>query len=256
MSPSSPLSKCHSTLNPFSSRWSRHSMKKLIYSVALWWSFSVLVHATEDEYTKASWHDGLPGRLAESHITALGTKTFYGVTDLTPAFKELGVPIAEGESVIYEGGALIRHLKQSGHDLVDHILERLYRTDTQIATCKAYLKLFSPLSADDRLDTALRIGFLPDPLVAGVIDEIRRLRRRAQPRRDPFASEAPEAQPFTDEEKTRLKRLERRASLLLESAVRNLKDQLEAIEQTEAEQGAAGQPATRPESNLEGKQKP
>jgi len=211
-------------------------MKSSIHLVAFWFSFCGLIHATVDQYTKVSWYDGLPGRLVESRNIALATKAPDGVIDLTPAFKEMGAPIGEGESVLYVGGAVIRRLKQPGHDIVDHILERLYRTDSQIATCKAYFKLFSPLSAEDRLDAALRIGFLPDPLVAGVIDEIRSIRRLGQHRTDPFDSKAVIPQPFTDEEKARLKRLEKRATLLLESAVRNLKDQLEAIEQTEAKQ--------------------
>lgn len=121
---------------------------------------------------RASRLDGLP-----LHLMALdpdGIKN-GAIVDLVPAFRKLGVPIPAGGSIVYDSGngMLSRSLPPMAHDVLEEILANIYQFDNMQTACKAYYNLFKPMSGKDRIETALRTGFLPDPLISSLIDKIR-----------------------------------------------------------------------------------
>ena len=190
-----------------------------------------LARADEELYMKVSKIDGLPARLIESRALTKEIASSKEPIDLAPAFREIGLNIPQGGAIFYDHGVLLRNLDRSNHDLVDSFVEHLYRNDNQIAACRAYYNLLELLSPEDRFRTAMRIGFLPDPLVASTLDEIRSLRAEKAVSIDPFAQlSPPKPKQLTDEENARLKRLEKTASALLEISIRRLKEQLSAID--------------------------
>lgn len=209
-----------------------------------------VTRASEDLHMKASRLDGLPYRLLESRWLAKDLATSKGPIDLTPVFNEIGCNVPEGGSVLFDSGILFRNLDKHSHDRVDQIIGSLYRTDELIASGRAYYKLLEPLSAEDRFRTVMRIGFLPDPLVASMLDEIRATQALTKPlpdAGDPFAESSP-AKPLSDEEIARLRRLEKTASALLEISMQRLKDQLAVADAGKAEQPADGKAPEAPQT--------
>ena len=198
---------------------------------------TTVVKASEDLYLKVSRLDGLPYRLLESRLLAKDLASSKGPIDLTPVFNEIGCNVPEGGSVLYNSGGLVRNLDKESHDRVDQIIESLYRTDNLIASGRAYCKLLEPLSAEDRFRTVMRIGFLPDPLVASILDEIRATQALTKAS-DDFTKPAPPPKPLSEEETERLRRLEKTASAVLEISMRRLKDQLAVTDSNKAEQVA------------------
>lgn len=218
--------------------------------------------ASEDFYLKVSRLDGLPYRLLESRLLAKDLASSKGPIDLTPVFNDIGCNIPEGGSVLYDSGGLVRNLDKESHDRVDQIIGSLYRTDELIASGRAYYKLLEPLSAEDRFRTVMRIGFIPDPLVASMFDEIRAIHALEKPNNDPrlpthdpFEETSPTPKPLSEDETARLRRLEKTASALLEISIRRLQEQLAVADAGKA-QASAGQPATTSESKSEGGDKP
>ena len=189
--------------------------------------------------------DGLPLYLTETRaIDSKDLASGKGPIDLSSTFRQMGVNIPEGGFILYSGNSLICNLDQQNHGLVDTLIQAIYRTDNLIATWRAYYKLLEPMSAEDRLSTVERIGFLPDPLVASILCKIRLIRSLPEPQpKDPFAEQdPPPAKPLSTEEIARLKHLEKTATDLLEISLRRLKEQLATIDAGKAEQKAEDKP--------------
>ena len=211
---------------------------KAFTMIALLMGFvTTFTKASEDLYLKASRFDGLPSRLLESRLLAKDLASSKGPIDLTPVFREIGCNVPEGGSVLYNSGWLVRNLDNESHDRVDQIIQKLYRTDNLIASGRAYCKLLEPMSAEDRFRAVMRIGFLPDPLVASLLDEIRATQALTKAS-DDLPKSAPPPKPLSEEEAVRLRRLEKTASAVLEISMRRLKDQLAITDASKAEQVA------------------
>ena len=186
--------------------------------------------------------DGLVPRLADLQVISKTPAQDRSI-DLSDAFRKLGVSIPEWASVVYHpgSGSLICNLEPTGHDLVQQIIESIYETDNLIGAYRAYQELLEPLSSEDRLRTALRIGFIPDPLVAQLIREIQYLRSPADPPpADPFEDGKPKAEAkkasdpqSKEEEAARIAALEKKTSKLLDISLLRLKEQLATLDAAE-----------------------
>lgn len=136
-------------------------------------SGSILAHPSLT--LRVSTIDGLPERLLGEAFDRNEILSGSGVIDLAPALAANGCDIEEGESIVYIAatGTLIRNLDKIDHELVEQILDNLYRKDNLIATYTMYVDLLEKSSKEERLEIVSRIGFLPDPLVASLLNEIR-----------------------------------------------------------------------------------
>lgn len=147
----------------------------LIVIVILGWcALDGIASANPSLTTKVSRIDGLPARLLKAGGIDRPIESEVKAVDLAPTLAGLGCQFEEGESIIYHApsGNLIRNLSENNHELVDRIVDGLYRTDNLLVTLHAYIDLMEPLSSDERLHVLRRVGFLPDPLVASMAGEI------------------------------------------------------------------------------------
>ena len=197
-----------------------------------WTVLTAAASGSEDLYIKVMQLDGLPLHISE--VRAMERKDHAsgkGPIELSSAFRRMGCDIPEG--------GVICNLDEHSHGLVNTIIQSFYHTENLVATWRAYYNLLEPLSADERLRTVTRIGFLPDPLVASVVAKIRTVRSLPVPEVDPFAPDAPPPKPLNAEELAQLKNLEKTASDLLEISMRHLKEQLAVIDAGKAKQKSA-----------------
>jgi len=203
------------------------------------WSLVISNAFTHPSFTtKVSRIDGLPWRLIEGGALAKTPNPDRAV-DLAPAFKEMGCNIKEGNTIIYAAGILIRHLDDDSHKIVDEIIETIYRSDNLLATCRAYYELLEPLSSENRLRTVMRIGFLPDPLVASMINEIQRIKPASDSNLNPKQLSAKEVE--------KIRRLEIATSSILDIAIGRLKSQVSAMDLLKSEQAADGKTPEAPQ---------
>ena len=200
-------------------------------AILIWCAANGGAFANSSLTTKVSRIDGLPARLLKMEGIDLIMKSDAKTVDLAPALSALGCSLEEGESIIYHAasGSLIRNLSENNHELVDRIVDGLYRTDNLLASMRAYLDLMEPLSGDERLKALKRVGFLPDALVASM------------------AIETSLAEGVEDRQELNRKTLE-----LLNIALDRMKRQIAVMESPRTEVGA-GQAAAAPESKPEGK---
>ena len=148
-------------------------MSRYPIAILVWCALNGIVFANPSLTTKVSRIDGLPARILKVGGIAQPVKSDVKSVDLAPALAELGCRFEEGESIIYHApsGNLIRNLSENNHELVDRIVDGLYRTDNLLATLHAYIDLMEPLTGYERLKVLRRVGFLPDPLVASMAGE-------------------------------------------------------------------------------------
>jgi hypothetical protein len=208
-------------------------MKKLWASTALLFSTAFAL-AHEDLYVKASRLDGLPLKINDTRLLKQPLDGLPKEINLSEAFAELGVNLPDGGSILYNtrSGWVIRRLDDATHDMVDHILDSLYRRETATAIAGAYLELLKPLPKEERIQAVLRIGYFPDPLVAGYLDEVRQMRSgRQELEEDPFLDDPdPPQKPPSAEQQARIKQLEELIGELLDRSLVRLAEQLEIIE--------------------------
>lgn len=232
---------------------------KVIPFIAIVWSIAISAAiANASLYLKASRIDGLPSRLLELGVLGKGLASSHTAIDLAQPFREIGCNIEDGCTIIYHPGTgmLIRNLDENSHKIVDEFLDGLYRVDNLLATSRAYCELLEPLSTKDRLQTVMRIGFLPDPLVASMIDQIRRLKPIPNVAVDPFAKADTKPRQLSNEEVERIARLEKATSLILDIALERLRKQVAAMDVIKAESAGSAQPATQPADKAPAKEQP
>lgn len=215
--------------------------RHLILSLA-WFLSAIHLVANPSLTARVSQIDGLPARLLTAGGVAPDLIASAKSIDLVPALKAMGCTIEEGESIIYHAPSrsLLRNLSETNHGIVDDIIETLYRTDNMVRTCRAYIDLLDPLAGEERLRVVNHVGFLPDPLIASMVEKTR-LARAAKPS-------------ATDTEE--LRRLDKATLVIVGIALERMKKQLTALESLETEQDGTGQPATRPQSKSEDGDKP
>ncbi|MCX6872200.1 MAG: hypothetical protein NTW21_00090 [Verrucomicrobia bacterium] len=148
-------------------------MSRNVIAILVWCALNGIAFANSSLTTKVSRIDGLPARLLKVGGIDRLIKADVKSVDLAPALAALGCQFEEGESAFYHApsGSLVRNLSQQNHELVDRIVDGLYRTDNLLATLRVYVDLMEPLSGDERLKVLRRVGFLPDPLVASMAGE-------------------------------------------------------------------------------------
>jgi hypothetical protein len=203
-------------------------MKTIICtSLALLWLQSGVLGA-EDTYMKVSKIDGLPLQMMKAHM--LDPETVFESTtiDLGEAFKDIGVPIEAGGFILYDagGGSLMRKLTSEQHELVDYVIDGLFDYERIQDCCRAYLSILKPLKPSDRLEMVVRIGFMPDQLVAALARRIRAVRSTQLPGTDPFDPNPKPPRPLTEPERAELARLEQKLTKLIGVAVEQLEREL------------------------------
>ena len=199
------------------------------------------LRAAEDGYTKSVRVDGLPIRLNETGWLSEAIESDSPTIHLSEPFsKALGIKIPEGNFVLYHvpTGNLICHLDEKSHDLVDHVIRELYRHEETVATCRAYLALLEPMSPDKRMYTVMRIGFLPDPLVASVVHRIRQIRQKELEAYDPFDPK-PEPSHLSPEEEARARSYEKILPGLIEVSLQRMKASLEILDRRDGPEADA-----------------
>ena len=112
---------------------------------------------------------------------------------------------------------------------MDHVIRELYRHEETVATCRAYLALLEPMSPDKRMHTVMRIGFLPDPLVASVVHRIRQIRQKELEAYDLFDPK-PEPSHLSPEEEARARSYEKILPGLIEASLQRMKTSLEILD--------------------------
>lgn len=195
---------------------------------------------SEDLYLKAARVDGLPLRLAELRIIRQEATAAKRYIDLSAVFEPQGIKLPEGGFIHYDttSGWLTRRLDKHRHDAVDSLLENLFRADQATATCRAYVALLEPLSPPERLRMVMKIGFVPDPLLASFIDRIRQLKAVVVPNDDPFGEPVAPPKPLDAAELRRVKQLEQTVSAMLEISMQRLKSQLAVVDAMDPESAA------------------
>jgi hypothetical protein len=217
-------------------------MNRHLILLSAWFLSALHLIAYPSLTTKVSHIDGLPARLLSTGDFDPDLIPAGRSIDLAPALRVMGCAIVDGETIIYlaSSGTLLRNLSEDNHRIVDEIVDTLYRADNMVETCRAYIDLLEPLAAEERLKVVNRVGFLPDPLVASMVEK-RRLVRAAKP---------------LEASKEELSRLDRATLAVVDIAIDRMKKQLATLKSLETEQGGARQPATAPESKAESKENP
>lgn len=202
---------------PHLERLVENKMSRYFIAVLVWCALSGIIFAYPSLTTKVSRIDGLPARLLMLRDIDRLIKLDVKSVDLAPALTALGCHLEEGESIMYHApsGSLVRNLSEDNHELVDRIVDGLYRTDNHLATMHVYLDLMEPLSRGKRLQVLRRIGFFPDPLVASMAGK------------SPLAGSDKERQ-----------ELDRKTLALLDIALDRMKSQIAVMESPRTEQAA------------------
>jgi hypothetical protein len=197
----------------------------------------------EDIYCRTQWIDGLPLRLAEHDLAEAnatpGTKTI----DLSDLCKKSGISIPQGGSVLYHtgSGALISNLDHKNQEMLDSLIGLLYCGENLLAMCRAYHDLLAPLSAGERLKKVTQIGYVPDPMIATLIDRLRTLNDlRRDP--DPFDPNPKPPKQFTEKDIQQIKTLEKQITALLEISLQRLKQQLAVLDEATPQPPPSKQP--------------
>lgn len=135
-------------------------MSRNVIAILVWCALNGIAFANPSLTTKVSRIDGLPARLLKVGGIDRLIKADVKSVDLAPALAALGCQFEEGESAFYHApsGSLVRNLSQQNHELVDRIIDGLYRTDNLLATLRVYIDLMEPLSGDERLKVASMAG--------------------------------------------------------------------------------------------------
>ncbi len=188
--------------------------------------------ASEDDYTNSIQVDGLPIRLSETGWLSEAINSDSPTIHLSEPFsKVLGLEIPEGNFILYyvPTGNLISRLDKKTHELVDHVIRQLYHHDQMVATCRAYLGLLEPMPPEKRVQTVMRVGFLPDPLVASVVQRIRQIRQKELGNYDPFDPK-PQPPPLSEAEEARARSYEKILPAMIEISLQRMKDSLEILD--------------------------
>ena len=193
---------------------------------------SIHLLGNEELYCRTQWIDGLPLRLAEHDLAEANVTPGTRTIDLSDLCKKSGICIPQGGSVLYHtgSGALISNLDHKNQEMLDGLIGLLYRGENLLAMCRAYHDLLAPLSAGERLRKVMQIGYVPDPMIATLIDRLRTLKdMRRDP--DPFDPNPKPPKQFTEKDLQQIKTLENQIAALLEISLQRLKQQLAVLDE-------------------------